>query len=724
MAMADGGAPPPAGAPHPASPPPVGNTATGRPFDVVIGILALVVCLVLISIVAKYFPIDCGNLGLMKLVYPLLFGAAGVVLGGSIGGDGRIVFLGLPWNMRVSGGIAGMVLGAAYVASTAISSPVDCAPKRALVIRDWLSTPPDPDQTIFPNHFVSIDHQSDVDIRQSDGSMILTFPENKEFNFTARFFRKVADDTYRLLTVCRISVSHNQAPPSPTTTAAIYRLQETQSTEREIRLKFNRTYLKTLDEAGNNGAAEDYRNLCLSGHFSRDGRDYETEVPGAVVIVGPGTVDKATSFPSQPKLAVYFTKANPLPNSPQPQATRAIAQATPVASGEVQTPAGTGANAAPSPSLPAAAAERKPEAPRPPVVAGCVPPADLRDALDRFLQGEDFERTQRDAFYARWREIQCYVRPLATGSGDQTVAAPMRARALRLLTNTIINNSEMPGDNGKYWQPTGPNKRDFGLPLPHVSASDLRAIFALIPSDEDVLRAEALRFVKTVPVDALELLFREKAAATAALSLRQRERYAIAASFMYYGRIVEWLDVPSLPPPDKAPIQQAVTADWTQSRTWTRDALFEGKSAKPYEAMLLYAKAIVEREAPLTPDRGGATFKAMLDAIQSTGDAYPSNHLHIAQAVAITFGRDPTSTLEILRALPAADNYPPATMMDPSRGFTAPSYALYAGPDRKYPALPAQVSNGEGARLLLRIGDWHLISARGKVGWILRATGT
>jgi hypothetical protein len=357
--------------------------------------------------------------------------------------------------------------------------------------------------------------------------------------------------------------------------------------------------------------------------------------------------------------------------------------------------------------------EFRTEAPKPPNSTRCAI-GSIRDLVDKFLLGEDLDKDQRRQIYAQWKHIHCYVLPSALNVHAKKVSPFEQSRAIRLLLNAIINNSELDGDLS-YWQPSGSNRRDFSRLLPFVLDSDIRVIFNLIPLDDDQVRSEAFRFVKTLPVDSLEKLFRERLSRMNQYQPREREKFAIAASYLYYNRVVEWLDVK--PDVDRSAIRKAITIELEGAANWTHDKMFDGKSAKPYEAMLLYAKGIVERELPLTDDSGKASFNSMLRAVWTTDETYPSRFLHIGQALAVVEG-DKLSR-DILRHIQSAVPYPPATLLDANPAF-AGSFSMYAGPDRKYPTLKTKVGTKEGARLLLRLGDWHLVSARKKVGWINR----
>ncbi len=167
---------------------------------------------------------------------------------------------------------------------------------------------------------------------------------------------------------------------------------------------------------------------------------------------------------------------------------------------------------------------------------------------------------------------------------------------------------------------------------------------------------------------------------------------------------------------DKANIRQAMNGEWNAGRTWTQDSFFEGKSAKPYEAILLYAKGIVERERKLTDDQGRVSFASMLAVLRATEDSYPFNHLHVAQALAVVEGE--TSTDAILKQISTADYYPAATLVEDEPSLSAAVYTLYAGPGKNFPSLRTEFHTQRGGRLLLRQGSWHLILAPERIGWV------
>jgi hypothetical protein len=335
------------------------------------------------------------------------------------------------------------------------------------------------------------------------------------------------------------------------------------------------------------------------------------------------------------------------------------------------------------------------------------------------------KKTRQVQIYPNWPAINCYVLPIATGS-NPNVRPPLQSRALKLLINAIINNSLIPGDQ-YYWQSDGPNRRDFSKQLPYVQDPDIQRIFELIPSDEALVRAEALRFVKLLPVDALEHLFKQKLQRLKAAPSEKREpiarteRFAVAAISLYYNRIVEWLDGNA-----DATTRGSIGADFTAGLEWAADGYFNGRSAKPYEATLLYAKGIVEREQKLADDAGSllhkATFAKMLSRLKQTEDSYPLRPAHIAQALAFVAPLPDAALTDVLKQIQQADQLTPAMALDDNSPFAGKTVMMYAGPKKDQSvALGISASTKDSGNILLRLGDWYFVRGNGKIGWITRS---
>jgi hypothetical protein len=199
-----------------------------------------------------------------------------------------------------------------------------------------------------------------------------------------------------------------------------------------------------------------------------------------------------------------------------------------------------------------------------------------------------------------------------------------------------------------------------------------------------------------------------------------RERYAIAADALYYNRIVEWLNVPDGDKPgQKGRAQTQVGKDFASGGQWTRDDFLVRRSSKPFLAMLLYARGIVEREVATTDDFGRATFAKMIAALQESGEPYPSRALHIAQGLLFSSDvqHDSAEEKALLKTINDAVEVDAGRVLDEG-GFGTGPYPLFTAPAPERQIGAAHVLASDKARLLLQSGDWFLVAAKGKIGWI------
>ena len=504
---------------------------------------------------------------------------------------------------------------------------------------------------------------------------------------------------------------------NPTPDSTVYLLKG----ELGLKLTFDDDYFRRLETAKANAATDRDTNLCLHGTFVEGDKTHWNYVITPPVHIIP-TAASATAVPN-----LLFARRRQVLPSNTAEATKKIAQADTLSGPEVL---GSGAAGGVPPVAPPAPVPPKVQKPNdvvasapnvaPPLTAPGNAPTEMfsdcptpvsQTLIDQYLGGNDLDRPQRQRLYNEWKDIRCYVLARAFPKPGAKVVSLEQSRAIRLYLNVIVNTGGAQGATAS-WQP-GVIKRDFDKPLPSVvNEADLKKIFDLVGSDDDLVRAEAIRFVRNLPVDFFERSFKEKRARLNESPVKLRERYAIGASFFHYNRIVEWLYAKA--ETDKAGIRQSINAEWNSSRAWMQDSLFE-KSAKPYEAILFYAKGIVERERKLTEDQGRASFAAMLTALRAIGEGYPFNHLHVAQALAIVEGE--ASTEVILRQIGTSDYYQAATSVESESALTASAYTLYAGPGKNFPS-KSDFRPQNGGHLLLRQGGWHLVLAKDRIGWI------
>jgi hypothetical protein len=274
--------------------------------------------------------------------------------------------------------------------------------------------------------------------------------------------------------------------------------------------------------------------------------------------------------------------------------------------------------------------------------------------------------------------------------------------------------------NPTYWQPNS-GKRDFSLPLPkYLPSKYIQLIVNLVGVDDDYVRAEAVRFIKLLPNNQVEAQFQAKLQQIAeGKTTSGRQFFAIGAAALYYNRIVEWLSVSDAQKANrKSAANSDVAKEFVAGQAWMRDEFFVGRSAKPFLAMLWYARAIVEREMALLDDRGKASFNQMLSVLRSTPDPYPSRSQHIGQALVLSSSLVEGSAQQrnALRLVQAATEFDLVRTMDGKDPFANKSYALSLVPETLQTEI--QVAAGDNARVLLQSAVWYLVSGKGKIGWI------
>jgi len=717
--------------------------------DIILPMVLVIGMFLIVAVVGKVIRLECTSYIALVLTYSLLFGAGGAVLGGALRVQGNLNPFGVPWTVDVAGALGAALLGAAI----AFSFKPTCGFTSKLQITDIPLAEPDGNSRV--KTFVTVDVDSNLVMQKGHDNQTLnfSFDDDAKFGITIRAYR-LENDGYKFLASCKIKFEHAGYVPDLTEASdeLVYRLK---GGGMPLALNFNAGYFRLLADADRNATIDRDRNLCLQGVFTVDGKKFQPDVPIAPLQI---VREKMGGLgPSVGRLSLYFTK-----QKPSPQTLRQSAQGDAVPANEVLTSPGIGREveiqrtappvAAPRPQPPPAPATERPAAAtvalapaaQPQPQQAIMPPKpndrvaaielplpepvcfnddELRTLVDRFLDGDDLDKqTRQQQVYPKWQKANCYVLPIALNVRQKFPPA-RQARALRLMIYTIINNSEIPGDL-TYWQMEGSNRRDFSRRLPFVQEPDLARIFELVPSPDGPVRAEALRFVRTLPVDPFERLFTQKRPQLGSLPAEEQERFAVAANSLYYNRIVEWLDASDEEKRDKPRIARAIAPEFAKGRDWARDAYFNGRSAKPYEATLLYAKGIVEHEIGLTDDSGQPAFKStfarMLATLKATEDSYPLRPLHIAQALVFTSVPDRAMS-DALRKIQPADSLTPSIALDEKSPFAGKDVPMYAAP-RKETALSLGASIGvrDGGYLLLRSGDWYLASARNKIGWIMR----
>lgn len=699
-----------------------------NPWSIVLPMAGVFLLMLLFFWSTRYFAY-CEIYPFLNFAYPLLFGTAGVVLGGQISIQGKFIEP-FPWAISASAGIATALVGF-LIAYNSHKPECGGPPRYTMIITDLpssLSASPGSlaPSIVIPEYDPSI---SAVAFRGSSykKDITVTFDASSRFTLFLHVLQ-LKDNKYEFNRTCTLTFETG-LPPGKMDAQAIAREGSAP------RFSFDKNYFRRLEETAKSGSQSDYENNCLSARALDNSANAQPISPPFYVDakIGDGAsirfVQKPnTNVASAPDLNQPDAGSGPIAKGKAvtPNETKESASLDPKLIEQLQArktkTLASASNSVPQiapivlPKLPeqtTAAPRLQPAAsePTPPSKACRDTPSDSSLTLvKQFIGGNDLDFTTRKSIYANWDDVHCHVLSILF---DPARPITQRARALRLTTFGLANIDD------RKWQPGTKTYRDFSMPIPLLSRAEEDYIFALTQSNADALREQALLFVRTLPSNSIEDRLTKIARDIDSLPQPYKERHAIAAIYFYYNRIVEYLNEPPGNPLQERLMIRAEIGKYTARVTpWLRDPLFSNGNASSYRAMIAYATAIVEREKKLTNEQGRANFAKMLAELKSSSDGYPSNFLHIAQALAFVDG---AQSQPILERIKKSQNYPPAVFLEDKAGNSTAE--LFAGPG-DFSKIADKFKPDRNVRLLMRFNEWDMVLGNGQVGWMRRQANT
>ena len=332
----------------------------------------------------------------------------------------------------------------------------------------------------------------------------------------------------------------------------------------------------------------------------------------------------------------------------------------------------------------------------------------LTDQVDAYVRGEDQDRTE---LYQSWGQVADYV---VKGLRDEYAKnSTLVARYLNLISNALSAI-----DEGKYLPPTlRPDwdesvksdrlSKDGGIP--GFNANDYRIpVDSLCNVDEDVRRA-AQRLLKVYPSSHfyphLQALSKQPN-----LDRCKVPFLAETAAYYFYNRIVEYDGTFAL---DKASLAW-IEENHRDGTEWTKRGEAQDGSFGLFTAMLEYARGLVLWDHGERKDASVA-FIQMIELIRTANRAYPSNPQHIATALRLAYDpAHPSKSLRGVEVFNPPDRRPVASAYVVRDG----SITLYATPESSKPT--GKMKSDATARLYLRVKNWDLLEGGGQVGWARR----
>jgi hypothetical protein len=333
--------------------------------------------------------------------------------------------------------------------------------------------------------------------------------------------------------------------------------------------------------------------------------------------------------------------------------------------------------------------------------------SDLSAQVDAYIHGQNLDRTQ---LYESWGQVDKYV--VEGFRTEASKSSPLAARYVNLIANAL-NVIE----GGKYLPPTlRPNWDQSIKPdrlannIPAFEPADYGRVVDLLCSADEDNKAAAQRLLRLFPSDNFSQSI-ENLGKRADCDLIYVPETAI---YYYYNRIVEY---------DGTFAVDKESRDWLENnysrgRIWLKLLSDRMPTDDVFGAVLDYAYGITlwDRGDVVNQKNALSYFTSMLNTVHSSNGSYPLNKAHIAIALAIL--NDPKTKLKTLES---AVPYKSGGLFSVSGNYIA------SGTDIVLFALPEPGSKEVGkmaadarVRIYMRTDEWDLVQAAAQIGWAQR----
>lgn len=664
-------------------------------------VLVTVVSFMLVSIAGDLCAGNRVTYWMIELIFALLCGGAGALVGGSAVVRSTLRIPGSPVHATLGGATAMVIVGfaLAYLGQPSAEEPMFALDIHGLPEHQTVGGD---EYKVFVGAV-----NSDITFSRDNNNVSLKIPPRIGMHqLLIAVYRSAGKDMSRTFARCELSfeiIADERNKPTPLDLLSV------ESTP-QSHLYFSQHYIEQAVTAAlqsNNLVTDE---SCIEGIVAT--KSDKTPLAGYFTLQTNSVASRVLSFAQLRPLPRYSVLARDRSNlDPQDTQPDLPPHARPV-------PGRAKVSTAASPPL-APASVSAPDVTAPPAVRSepkTIPATDsgsLNEQVNAYVRGEDRDRTQ---LYQSWDKVADYV--IQGLRAESAKGSAQVAPYLNLLSNALGAVEE-----GKYLPPTlRPNwdqsvksdrlsrKRD----IPGFQSDDYRIVIeALCSPDEDVRRS-AQRLLKLYPSNhfypILQALPKQPTFDRCRMSF-----IAETAAYYFYNRIVEYDGTFVLDKESLAWINQ----NYADGNDWARRGEARDVPAPLFTAMLDYARGLVlldhgERKDAL------ASFNLMTEAIRSSGRIYPSNPQHIATALRLT--QDPSRNAKALQGALA--------MIPPDRRPVAKAYVvaegvlpLFALPDPSAKSVGHMASDAV-AHVYLQLGNWDLVEGGGQLGWARRVVAS
>jgi hypothetical protein len=695
-------------------------------------VLVTVLSFVAVFVVGDLFVANRQTYWMIELIFALLCGGAGALVGGSAVVRSTLRIPGSPVHATLGGATAMVIVGFALAY---LGQPSEEEPMYALDIHNVpdRQTVGDDEYRVFVGAV-----NSDLTFSRDPNNVSLNIPPHVgTHRLLIAVYRPVGKDLSRTFARCELSfemIADQRNGPTPMDLVS-------GENSPQLHLYFSQHYIKqavtaalqrneaVADESCVEGrVATKFDKTPLDGHFTLQANSVGRRALSFVRLsplprYSMLARDRSNLDPqdTQPDLPPYarpapgLAKVSPSGNSDESprQSTSAstlvVVAGRPVSKSTASSERPSAEERSLAPAAPAPGPTAPPATPSEPQTTVATGSGSLNEQVDAYVRGEDRDRTQ---LYQSWSQVADYV---VQGLRDESAkGSVLVAPYLNLLSNALSVI-----ENGKYLPPTlrpngdqsmKPDRLSTNRDIPGFRSIDYRIVIeSLCSSDEDVRRA-AQRLLKLYPSDhfyqTLQALPKETG-----FDRCRRGFIVETAAYYFYNRIVEYDGTFAL---DKAG-QAWISQNYVDGTNWAKRGDAQDGPLPLFTAMLDYARGLVlldhgERK------NGLVSFNLMIDAIRSSGQIYPSSPHHIASALRLT--QDPGHNAKALQAALAVlppDRRPVAKVYVVTEGFVP----LFAVPDASAKSV-GKMKSDVVANVYLRANDWDLVEGGGQIGWARR----
>jgi hypothetical protein len=682
---------------------PVAQTITAVAFLISV---ALVAFLGVIAI-GPLIRANEGTYWLIELIFALLCGGAGALVGGSADVRSTLNIPGSPVKARLGGAIAMVLVGFAVA---------------------WLGKPKTNEEATYSVEIQNVRRTMDVDnvrynvymgpfddylsITRKGNLAIVTIPaKDQEYKANLTVFTSERDSV-KIFVRCSLTFTSSTEPETTSTRQLLL------DSDQRFRLYLSEASIeKAVHESIRTGHAIDNQ-PCIEGATPTERgkrkllNPYITVVP---ISARTWLLNAAHLSISPPYAVMASAFAEDVPPTPLPTlgaTPQQLQQTTQLLHSSIAAVQPSSAAVPPPPPAPPGSstkAESSTTSSDGSPAPNAATPLTVKAQVDAYIRGEDLDRTQ---LYQSWNQVADYV--VQGFRAAATSDSPLAARFVNLIANALNV-----ADNGKYLAPTVRPNWDQSTKsdrlakinaIPGFQADDYKNVVALICSSHAANRSAAQRLLRLFPSDN----FYQSIQALAKQPSCDVVFASESAIYYFYNRIVEYDGTFPLDAASKNWIQ----GNYDDGAKWVKIASAQDTSRGIFSALLDYGYGIVLWDRSDVANQKTATtyFRSMLQTIGSSGGIYPSNPAHIATA--LNKSESPNSTSKTAGSAVAYN----ASQLRPIGGnyiANGTTISLFALPETASKQVGMANSSGS-LRVYMRANNWDLVQAGPQIGWAQR----